>query len=280
MAVTFFGHAPEFGKFETYDFGEFQIIYRFERPKKRSKRFSVHFKEGFFVFYLSSFSLLDPLSIETFVKSRKKWFKNVLDEYRSRLEAAFVISEKFEKEKVIPYLGEDIPYFVEIGKKRSATIAPGGLKITIRSSDAEESDYERMSIIKKILKGWYTEAFQEELQSIARETARRVCPEDLSESLCFGVMESVAKWGDYTKRKKCLLGEDELFVTQMIRINRQMAYYDRDLLNAVICHELAHIKHPNHGKRFYQLLEKYCPTWKKEEVRLKALSPKNDFLSL
>lgn len=154
MAVTFFGHAPEFGKFETYDFGEFQIIYRFERPKKRSKRFSVHFKEGFFVFYLSSFILLDPLSIETFVKSRKKWFKNVLDEYRSRLEAAFVISEKFEKEKVIPYLGEDIPYFVEIGKKRSATIAPGGAedhyslircgRVGLREDVDYQEDFERM----------------------------------------------------------------------------------------------------------------------------------------
>lgn len=277
----FFGrNNPEFGKLETFDFGEFQILYRFEKPKRRSRRFSVCFKEGIFVFYLSSFRIADPLTIETFVRSRKKWFKKVLDEYRIRQEATSIIKEQFEKEKVIPYLGENIPYFVEIGKKRSAAITPEGLRITIRSNDEEKTSDERMAVIKKILKGWYKEAFQEDLQKIVRETARRVCPEELTLSLCIYVMESVAKWGDYTKSTNWLFGESDLFDTKRIRINRQLAYYDRDILNAVICHELAHIKYQSHGVRFYQLLEKYCPTWRREEEKLKHLSPKNDFLNL
>ncbi len=267
-----------FGQTQPYDFGEFQILYKFEKPKRRSRGFSIHFKEGFFIFYLSSFRIMDPLSLEAFVRSRTKCFKNVLDEYRSRQETGLIIKEKFEKEKVIPYLGGYIPYFVETGKKRSATITPEGLKITIRSLDEKDTADRRMAIIKQILKGWYKEVFRQDLQKIVRETARRVCSKELSEFTYIDVMDSVTKWGEYTKNWS--FGCNGGFQMQRIRINRQLAYYDRDILNAVICHELAHIKYQSHGVRFYQLFRRYCPTWRNEEEKLKNISPRNDFLNL
>lgn len=269
---------PVFGKIQTYDFGEFQVLFRFEKPKRRSRSFSIYIKEGIFVCYLSSFRIIDPLSIEAFVRTRKKWFKKVLDEYKSRQETNLILKEKFEKEQVIPYLGGFIPYFVETGKKRSATITPEGLKITIRSIDEKDNADRRMAVIKQILKGWYKEAFRQDLQNIVRETARRVCSKELSEFTYIDVLESVTKWGDYTKR--WFLGGDGGFQMQRIRINRQLAYYDRDLLNSIICHELAHIRYQSHGVRFYQLFQKYCPTWRNEEEKLKNISPRNDFLNL
>ena len=42
---------------------------------------------------------------------------------------------------------------------------------------------------------------------------------------------------------------------------------DERFIDYVIVHELAHIKHHNHGKAFYKLIEKYMPDYK-DRIRL------------
>ena len=45
---------------------------------------------------------------------------------------------------------------------------------------------------------------------------------------------------------------------------------DERFVDYVIVHELAHIKHHNHGKAFYKLIEKYMPDYK-DRIRLGKL---------
>ncbi len=42
-----------------------------------------------------------------------------------------------------------------------------------------------------------------------------------------------------------------------------------EAVDYVIVHELAHIKHKNHGKRFYALIEKYMPDYRNRNKLLK-----------
>jgi len=42
----------------------------------------------------------------------------------------------------------------------------------------------------------------------------------------------------------------------------------RDLVDYVICHELVHLKVPNHGKGFRALMGCYIPDWKERQLRL------------
>lgn len=42
-----------------------------------------------------------------------------------------------------------------------------------------------------------------------------------------------------------------------------------EAVDYVIVHELAHIKHKNHGKRFYALIEKYMPDYRERNRLLK-----------
>lgn len=46
--------------------------------------------------------------------------------------------------------------------------------------------------------------------------------------------------------------------------------YPDEAIDYVIVHELAHIKHKNHSKEFYSLIEKYMPDYKKREQILKG----------
>lgn len=49
---------------------------------------------------------------------------------------------------------------------------------------------------------------------------------------------------------------------------RVMAYPEK-AIDYVIVHELAHIKHKNHGTEFYKLIEKYLPDYREYEKILK-----------
>ena len=52
---------------------------------------------------------------------------------------------------------------------------------------------------------------------------------------------------------------------------RLMAYPE-EAIDYVVVHELAHIRHHNHGKEFYKLIEKYMPDYKE---RIKILKGKS-----
>jgi len=41
----------------------------------------------------------------------------------------------------------------------------------------------------------------------------------------------------------------------------------------IICHELAHIKHKNHKREFYETIKGYMPDFKTQEKILKNYSP-------
>ncbi|MBD3328560.1 DUF45 domain-containing protein, partial [Candidatus Peregrinibacteria bacterium] len=47
-----------------------------------------------------------------------------------------------------------------------------------------------------------------------------------------------------------------------INFNWRLILTTKPILDSVIIHELAHIKHLNHGKQFYTLLETFCPDHK------------------
>jgi predicted metal-dependent hydrolase len=53
-----------------------------------------------------------------------------------------------------------------------------------------------------------------------------------------------------------------------IYISHRLKGAPRELLEYVIIHELAHLKVPNHGKKFWELVEKACPDYLEIRKRL------------
>ena len=49
----------------------------------------------------------------------------------------------------------------------------------------------------------------------------------------------------------------------------RLMQYPPEAIDYVVVHELAHIKHKNHGKEFYRLIEKILPDYKNREKLLK-----------
>lgn len=50
-----------------------------------------------------------------------------------------------------------------------------------------------------------------------------------------------------------------------ITIAPELMQYKREVIEYVVAHEFCHLKYKTHGKRFYQIIEKYIPEYKKYE---------------
>ncbi len=58
---------------------------------------------------------------------------------------------------------------------------------------------------------------------------------------------------------------------RVITLNKQLMRVEKNLIDYVVVHELAHLKHMNHSKLFHQLVEEYLPNSKEYRQQLKNI---------
>ena len=54
-----------------------------------------------------------------------------------------------------------------------------------------------------------------------------------------------------------------------IRLTFRLIYAPQEIIDYVVIHELAHTKYKNHGKLFWDMVERYCPDYKSRRKWLK-----------
>mgnify|MGYP003300122201 FL=1 len=54
-----------------------------------------------------------------------------------------------------------------------------------------------------------------------------------------------------------------------ITLNLELYRYDLECLDYVVIHELSHLIEGNHSKKFWSIVEKYCPNYKEIKKKLK-----------
>ena len=57
--------------------------------------------------------------------------------------------------------------------------------------------------------------------------------------------------------------------THFITYNKVLFHYNKAIIDYVVVHELAHIKHFDHSPKFWEMVEKYCPNYKELRKELK-----------
>ena len=58
--------------------------------------------------------------------------------------------------------------------------------------------------------------------------------------------------------------------THFITFNKVLFHYDRDIIDYVVVHELAHIKYFDHSKSFWNFVGQFCPNYKELRKKLKS----------
>jgi hypothetical protein len=137
----------------------------------------------------------------------------------------------------LPYLGKTIELSVaaEAGKHTTARYTDGRLLIALTSGVNTAP----------VLEAWY------------RMQARRVFTQkaDTFKAVMGLSYNSILIRGQKTRWGSCSAGGN-------ITLNWKLLMAPPEIVDYVIIHELAHRKHMNHSKKFWQFVERYCPRWK------------------
>jgi hypothetical protein len=100
---------------------------------------------------------------------------------------------------------------------------------------------------------------EEDALTLARRLALRFPTPPAVELVAFVTTQS-SRWGSYSR------------ATGTIRLNAALRHMPRWVLEAVVCHELAHAVHPHHSTRFWELLRRVEPDTDRANAFLAGVS--------
>jgi len=183
-----------------------------------------------------------PLArIEALVRESERWVLRKIAEWSARQ----VPKIEWIEGARLPYLGGGINLRISTGPRAMAQLREGNLHVVVRSNGAAD--------VKRAVVGWYKRVAQEYLAMRARELARaaglalphvRISP-------------ALARWGSCNARRE-------------VRLAWRLMKAPREMIDYVICHELAHIRQMNHSSAFWAEVERQCPDYRRLRDRLFA----------
>ena len=225
-------------------------ILGYEVHRKKVKNINLRIKPNLEV-YISVPMNLHRDYIENFIRSKEEWIKSVLKK----------VENVKEKQKDFEYKTGEIHKF--LGKEYNLTVKTGNfnavsLKNNIRPNEIiltiNENIFENIDEKKKIMEKWYFEnakklflQFMEKWLEILDENVEKVAIKPMN-----------------TRLGSCN------YVKRYINLNTELIKRTPFEIEYVILHELTHLKYPNHGRGFYNYIERYMPNYKVAEKMLNA----------
>ena len=225
-------------------------ILGYEIHRKKIKNINLRIKPNLEV-YISVPMNLHRDYIENFIRSKEEWIKSVLKK----------VENVKEKQKDFEYKNGEIHKF--LGKEYNLTVKTGNfnavsLKNNIRPNEiiltVNENIFENIDEKKKIMEKWYFEnakklflQFMEKWLEILDENVEKVAIKPMK-----------TRWGSCN------------YVKRYINLNTELIKKTPFEIEYVILHELTHLKYPNHGRGFYNYIERYMPNYKVAEKMLNA----------
>ncbi len=154
---------------------------------------------------------------------------------------------------------------IQVGADCSITVrAP--LKLSQKEIDRiieSKKEWLQKAIVSQREKAKDINRYSEEDIEVLRQKAKTVIPQKVEYfSAIMGVKPTAVKINSAKKRYGSCSGKDSL--------NFSLYLMDKDesFIDYVVVHELAHIKHHNHSKAFYDFIEKFMPDYK-QRMKLK-----------
>jgi len=185
-------------------------------------------------------------TIMSFVISKESWIirqrNRVLEKEAAKKEPGY------SNGCLMPYMGNE--YKIELSEAPRKSIAVNDSSIYVASRYPDDPEK-----VKEIMDIWYLAEAKRHLISRTFELAGLYASET-GMPTSVGVRKMKSRWGTCRTNGKIML-------------NSELIKKRQDLIDSVILHELCHLKHHNHGKEFYALLEKLMPGYKnlRKELR-------------
>ncbi len=148
------------------------------------------------------------------------------------------------------YLGRQYRLKIEEGEVDGVRLQNGFFRVAV----CGEASPER---IGSLLAGWYRERantkLTERFEAVTARFARL-----LPDSPTLVVKSMQRRWGSYSAKGR-------------ITLNIDLVRAPPPCIDYVIVHELAHGRHPNHGRAFYDLMSHMMPDWERRKLALERI---------
>lgn len=179
-------------------------------------------------------------AIQDIVQSHSKWI------FKKQLELQYYIPSKitFKNKSKLPYLGKW--HLLEITKSSSNSFEyKDGMFYTSLKNPTKAN-------IKKLYLKWEQQKaktlLEKQIQKHSKST--KLVPSEIL------VKQLKTKWGGVSKNKT-------------LTINQKLIRAPRKIIDYVIIHELCHLKIPNHGQSFWNMLGGKMPDFERRKIWLR-----------
>ena len=178
--------------------------------------------------------------IVRFLHEKLDWIQKKRDPFLAHPKSA---DPEYVSGEALPVFGECYTLRVVYGKGKPSVIFAGReILLTV----GEDSTVEERAIV---IKEWYRSILREKVTLLLPEWEKRTGL--YSDSWQIRSMKT--RWGTCNT------------VTRKIWLNLELAKKPAECLEYVLLHELAHLRVPNHGKDFYEVLDCHMPDWKERK---------------
>ena len=173
--------------------------------------------------------------INELVSSKKDWIEKNLQQQKN----------KSLNKNIIKVLGKAYTLQVIENKPRNKVY----LKDNYIYFEVKENNNE---VIQKLLDKFYKEIAKDEVYAAMEyiKSITGLSPKEIR------IKKLKSAWGICSSK-------------QYIYINQNLMAYSRHAIEYVCLHEVCHLKHMNHSKEFWKMVEKYMPDYKTAKLELK-----------
>jgi predicted metal-dependent hydrolase len=183
-----------------------------------------------------------PLSrVETVVRDSESWVLRKIAEWKTRQVPAVA----WHDGSPFPYLGRTVVLRLALGTRNRVELVDDELRATLRSLGEAE--------VKRAVTAWYKRAALDHLAQRVRilsDAARLVPPRVFLSS-------AMARWGSCNTRRE-------------VRLAWRLVKAPLELIDYVVCHELAHLRQMNHSPAFWAEVARQCPDYRRLREELFA----------
>lgn len=176
--------------------------------------------------------------IQSFVVNKKDWIIKHFKKFENKKNLEDV---KFTDGSTFRYLGRE--YTLRFINRAENYIEIYQDFIVIASNQPVSRD-----IAHKALTGWLTHKAKETFPDIVNQYLNRLVPYNLSINTLY-IRPMTSRWGTCHK------------VKQVVTLNSYLMQEPMPFIEYVVLHELCHLKHANHSKRFYDFVAQFMPDW-------------------
>ena len=178
------------------------------------------------------------------LRKREEWIAQKIAFFKSHTP---LVAREYVSGENCPYLGRNYRLKVIESLEEGVKLQRGYVQLFVR----EREDFERK---KRLLKAW----FRQKAQIHFGKALAVYTPLVGVEPRTVTIREMKSRWGSCNPAKGT------------ISLNLRLIEKPSACIEYVVLHELAHLIHPGHDRKFYSFLDLHMPDWRRRKRKLEA----------